>query len=291
MKLPNNGTTVWDKLAAEIQGLNEVARKIQVYGDKLSDIRLGLTGDEITQFVNRYLAWYGECLSLLPDELLPSFRTEYENKIKIFLMNPFHTTEDYVERFDERGLTFEYTYYQYFYVSSFAQKQILFEASKRNGKSYSLPDAVSKIELLAQRFGLIARTLAQRGRNRATLTISDEYDVQYLFKGLLKLFFDDIRPEEWTPSYAGKSTRIDFLIKSEQIVVELKMTRAGLKTTAQVGEELIIDIHHYRYHADCKTLVAFVYDPGRYIDEPQSLENDLSRTIDGMPVKVIVAQS
>src|SRR5215469_8635350 len=110
-----------------------------------------------------------------------------------------------------------------------------------------------------------------------------------LFKGLLKLFFDDIRPEEWTPSYAGKSTRMDFLIKSEQIVLELKMTRAELKTAAQVGEELIIDIHHYRFHPDCKTLVAFVYDPERYIDEPQSLENDLSRMLDGMRVKVIVA--
>src|SRR5260370_40048247 len=147
---------------------------------------------------------------------------------------------------------------------------------------YSLRDAASKIELLAQRFGLIARSLAQRGRNRTPLTIEDEYDVQYLFKGLLKLFFDDIRPEEWTPSYAGKSTRMDFLIKSEQIVIELKMTRAGLKTATQVGEELIIDIHKYRYHADCKTLVAFVYDPERHIVEPRSLENDLSRTIDGI---------
>ena len=57
-----------------------------------------------------------------------------------------------------------------------------------------------------------------------------------------------------------------------------------------MGEELIIDIHHYRYHADCKTLVAFVYDPDKYIDEPKSLENDLSKPIDGMPVKVIVNQ-
>ena len=132
--------------------------------------------------------------------------------------------------------------------------------------------------------------MAQRERNRPSLTIDDEYDVQYLFKGLLKLFFDDIRREEWTPSYAGKSTRMDFLIKSEQVVIELKMTRAGLKTAVQVGEELIIDIHHYRYHADCKKLVAFVYDPERHIEEPRSLENDLSKMIDDMPVKVIVAQ-
>lgn len=290
MRLSGNRVSVWDKLIAEIGSLNETASKIQVYGDKLDDIRQGLTDDEINQFVILYLAWYGECLSLLPDALVPPFRAEYEKKIKTFLMNPLHTDEGYVPMFDDRGLYFMCPSYQWFYIPSFAQKQILFEASKRQEKMYSLPDAASKIELLAQRFGLIARSLAQRGRNRTPLTIEDEYDVQYLFKGLLKLFFDDIRPEEWTPSYAGKSTRMDFLIKSEQIVIELKMTRAGLKTAKQVGEELIIDIYHYRYHADCKTLVAFVYDPERYVEEPRSLENDLSKMMDGMPVKVIVAQ-
>ena len=290
MEMSGNRVSVWDKLTAEIRSLNETARKIQVYGDKLNDIRPGLTDDEINQFVNLYLEWYGECLSLLPDALVPPFRSEYEKKIKVFLMNPLHFDEDYVPMFDDRGSHFLYPSYQWFYIPSFVQKQILFEASKRREKLYSLPDAASKIELLAQRFGLIARSLAQRGRKRSPLTVEDEYDVQYLFKGLLKLFFDDIRPEEWTPSYAGKSTRMDFLIKSEQIVIELKMTRTGLNTTAQVGEELIIDMHHYRYHTDCKTLVAFVYDPERLIEEPRSLENDLSRMVDGMPVKVIVAQ-
>ena len=28
--------------------------------------------------------------------------------------------------------------------------------------------------------------------------------------------FDDIRPEEYTPSYAGGSSRIDFLLKDEK---------------------------------------------------------------------------
>ncbi len=96
----------------------------------------------------------------------------------------------YIARYDDSGEDFIYPYAKWFYEPSFAQKQILIEASKRQGKMYSLPDAVSKVELLAQRFGLIARSLAQRGRNRMSLTIEDEYDVRYLFKGLLKLFFD-----------------------------------------------------------------------------------------------------
>ena len=39
------------------------------------------------------------------------------------------------------------------------------------------------------------------------------------------LYFDDIRAEEWTPSYAGKCARVDFLLKNEKIVIEVKKTR------------------------------------------------------------------
>ena len=42
------------------------------------------------------------------------------------------------------------------------------------------------------------------GRN--TLDVRDEYDVQDLLHALLKMFFKDVRSEEWTPSYAGASS-------------------------------------------------------------------------------------
>jgi hypothetical protein len=283
---------IWDDLIAESRKLDETASKIQL-GETV-----GLSKEDIEKLSADYHLWYGKCLSLLLEDLRARFRSEYDGvwyspKVKKFLEA---STEPLMFRpNDDQGKEI-WSYWAHPYERAFApcilsQRQILVEASMLPTPTFVASDAVSKIELLAQRFSLIARTLAQRGRERTPLIISDEYDVQYLFKGLLKVFFDDIRPEEWTPSYAGKSTRVDFLVKSEQIVVELKMTRAGLKTTAQVGEELIIDIHHYRFHSDCKTLVAFVYDPDKYIDEPKSLENDLSKTIDGMPVKVIVAQS
>lgn len=121
-----------------------------------------------------------------------------------------------------------------------------------------------------------------------TLEINDEYDVQDLLHALLDLYFDDIRAEEWTPSYAGKSSRMDFLLKDEQCVVETKMTRAGLGGK-EVGDQLIIDIGRYGAHQDCKTLICFVYDPLMKIGNPDGLERDLSGTRDGISVKVIVA--
>jgi hypothetical protein len=147
--------------------------------------------------------------------------------------------------------------------------------------------ALEKIELIANRFHSVARQLRQRHNGRPTIVIENEYDVQDLFHALLRLFFDDIRDEEWTPSYAGGASRIDFLLKAEQIVVELKMTRPGLKAK-EMSDQLIIDTDRYRAHPDCKMLIAIVYDPQEYVNNPRGLERDLTRTTNGVPVKVII---
>ncbi|MFC1712719.1 hypothetical protein ACFL6S_03560 [Candidatus Poribacteria bacterium] len=130
------------------------------------------------------------------------------------------------------------------------------------------------LENLCKRFHLVARQLRSRRENRATLEIEDEYDVQDLLHALLKIFFDDVRPEEWTPSYAGSSSRMDFLLKIEKIVVEVKKTRKGLKDK-EIGDQLLIDIGRYRSHPDCETLVCFVYDPEGRISNSSGLATDL----------------
>ena len=76
------------------------------------------------------------------------------------------------------------------------------------------------LEQICSRFHLIARQLRSRYAGRPTLDVQDEYDVQDLMHALLCLHFVDVRPEEYTPSYAGKASRMDFLLKQESIVVE-----------------------------------------------------------------------
>jgi hypothetical protein len=146
---------------------------------------------------------------------------------------------------------------------------------------------LSILERLCTRFHFVARQLHSRHNNRDTLHIKDEYDVQDLLHALLALEFDDIRPEEWTPSYAGGGSRMDFLLKPEQIVVEVKKTRSGLGAS-ELGEQLIVDIQKYKRHPDCKTLVCFVYDPEGQIDNPRGIENDLSGDKEGLTVRVII---
>lgn len=128
--------------------------------------------------------------------------------------------------------------------------------------------------LIFTRFHRIATKLTKRHDKRSTLTITDEYDVQDLLHSLLSLYFDDIRSEEWTPSYAGSSSRMDFLLKDSKIVIEVKKTRETL-TDKKIGDELIIDIAHYQSHPDCALLICFVYDPERLLSNPKGLESDI----------------
>lgn len=148
-------------------------------------------------------------------------------------------------------------------------------------------DAYSRVEKLCSRFHLAAKQLKTRHDNRATLDVADEYDVQDLLHGILRIFFDDIRPEEWTPSYAGKSSRMDFLLKDYRMVIEAKMTRKGLGAK-EIGTQLIDDIARYRHHPECNMLVCFVYDPDGYVANPAGLAKDLSTEQNGFKVKVII---
>jgi len=143
------------------------------------------------------------------------------------------------------------------------------------------------VNQLCSRFHLVAKQIRSRYSDRDTLVINDEYDVQDLLHSLLHIYFDDIRPEEWTPSYAGGCSRVDFLLKDEQIIIEVKKTRDSLRAK-QVGEQLIVDIQRYQAHPDCKKLVCFVYDPEGWISNPRGLENDLNRDEDDFIVNVII---
>lgn len=150
-------------------------------------------------------------------------------------------------------------------------------------------DTVTSLTNLLEHFPDFVRQLSNRDRERVALQVEDEYDVQYLLHALLRLYFDDIRAEEWTPSYAGGTSRIDFLIKNERLVIEAKMTRQGLGHK-RIGEQLLIDIGRYRSHPDCNTLICFIYDPEYRISNPSGLQNDLeANSYPGLHVRIVIA--
>jgi REase_DpnII-MboI len=150
-----------------------------------------------------------------------------------------------------------------------------------------MPQRDNVIELLCLRFHIVAKQLRDRHDGRPTVDVTDEYDVQDLLHALLRIFFEDVRTEEWTPSYAGSSARMDFLLPVEELVIEVKKSRPGLGAK-ELGRQLIEDIARYKAHPSCKRLICFVYDPEDRIVNPRGIESDLSRNEGDFGVEVII---
>lgn len=157
------------------------------------------------------------------------------------------------------------------------------EAEKAKGIEHDL----GWLDNLYFRFNQIVRQIKRRHSDRETIHVQDEYDVQDLLYALLRFRFDDIRPEEWTPTYAGGAAKMDFLLKDKDIVIETKMTRKDLRDR-KVGSELIEDIGRYKEHPNCRFLSCFVYDPEGWISNPSGLEKDLSKKVNSLDVRVRV---
>ena len=74
-------------------------------------------------------------------------------------------------------------------------------------------------------------------------------------------------------------------------MIELKFVRDA-NHAKKIGDELIVDIDHYRKHPECETLWCVVYDPEHLIRNAEGLKKDLEgshSTKDGTVVaKVLV---
>ena len=155
----------------------------------------------------------------------------------------------------------------------------------RTTQSSALVDDMDVLKKVAGRFPEVVAQLTKRRAPDPALVMEDEYDVQYLFQALLRLEFEDVRPEETMPSTAGGSARADCLLKDRKIIIEFKMTRPGYDARG-LRRELAEDFVVYAAHPDCERLFAFIYDPSRNIANPKGVETDLSRP--RPPIKEVV---
>jgi len=116
--------------------------------------------------------------------------------------------------------------------------------------------------------------LIHRRKGSTPLSFFSEYDIQDLLHSLLRPWISDIRPEEFCPSYAGSNARMDFLLPVHKLVIETKRIRDKAHAS-KVGDELIIDIEHYRKHQDADHLWCVIYDPELFVSNPNGLITDL----------------
>lgn len=122
--------------------------------------------------------------------------------------------------------------------------------------------------------------VAGRRSGHDPLVLADEYDLQDATETALRLLYNDVRPEERSPSYAGSSTTQDFLLFEVRTMVEIKVTRAG-RGNVRIREEIDIDSMAYLAHPNVDRMVFVVYDLAATISNPSGFEHDLSTPING----------
>jgi len=148
-------------------------------------------------------------------------------------------------------------------------------------------EASQVLEYLFSKFHTVVRQLQERQRDRDPFFVNDEYDVQDLLHGLLRLYFEDVRPEEYCPSYAGTKPRIDFFLKRQGIAIEAKMTSENNRKK-KVREDLILDKEYYSKKEGVKTLYCMVYDPEEWITNPRGFEDDLYEKSEKFQARVFI---
>jgi hypothetical protein len=150
--------------------------------------------------------------------------------------------------------------------------------------------SVGQVEHIFERFGDIVRQMKKRDQNRTPLQINDEYDVQYLLHAFLRLYFDDIRDENYLKRHAGLSPRIDFLLEDESIGIETKHVRDNHRED-QIRNEIAEDKEHYRSEPNLEILLCFIYDPDQYLSNPAEFEKDLSDSASNLTTRVTITQT
>jgi len=150
-------------------------------------------------------------------------------------------------------------------------------------KPKTTDDAVKVIEYIFKRFHRVATT--RKEDKTLVFDVENEKKTQDLLHGLLRLHFNNVKKEEETPSVAGGSTNIDFLLPNPCIGIEVKMGKVGNR---ELRKQINDDKGCYGSHPDCMLLMVFVYDPDHNVENPPAFESELSRKTSELTTKVYV---
>lgn len=139
-----------------------------------------------------------------------------------------------------------------------------------------------------ERFTSAAKSLQERRAGEPTIEMKNEYDVQDILFVMLKPHFPSLRIEEVV---AGKDSekflKIDFLVTSEKVAIEVKYIRDN-NHARSITKEINDDIQTYHKHQDCNHLIFFVYDKALLLKNPDILEDEYSKTqiFDGKEMRI-----
>lgn len=142
-------------------------------------------------------------------------------------------------------------------------------------RDYSNPEVLDIIRGVCLRAPAVINQLKRKYKTNCDITIKNEYDFQYLLQGLLKLYFEDVRLEEWTPSGLGGASRMDLFLFEQQIAIELKTTIATGVSVKSLGQDFAKDIAGFKTHPKVKRVFFVAYDPNG-LSNIESLRGDIA---------------
>jgi hypothetical protein len=164
------------------------------------------------------------------------------------------------------------------------------EAMLGAGKTPASADGVVEVVAALKRIPQIAKPLVDRRKGRPGITVRDEYDLQDLVECVLWTLCDDVRAEERTPSSAGSSSVMDFLLLASTVALEVKV---ATKTHGEkeLKAELLVDRNDYRTHPSVRRIVAVVFDLASAMRNPRGFETDLTGRWEGIEMVTVVVDA
>jgi hypothetical protein len=192
-----SATSPFDDLLQATRDLESRARKVQGDDDILVD------EEELASLADDYHAWLARALEVLPSQFHEAFRFEYEgsffqHRIKHFLQSPGERNPFFNPDENPLGLSpWNHPFEGEFRAPLLRQRQILAEAKQLTEGDGGYRVHLDLVEQLARRLPEFLEPLSHRYGERPPFIIEDEHDLQDLLHGLLRLFFDDVRPEDY----------------------------------------------------------------------------------------------
>lgn len=240
-----------------------------------------------------YLVWYQAALQLVPDSQQEEFRDMYEggtftSRIRSFLEspaqgNPFH------DEAKPNPLVSEYLHpVARTFTSNIRRQQEILVLLREMGEINRTATALDHLAEHIARFGSLATSLRRRYDDRSSFVIGDEYDLQDLLDGVLRLFDEDVEREDFAPKMSGTGSRLDWILRTLEIAVEAKYCRAK-DSKRKVRDELLSDFATFRSHPKTKGVLAVVYDPEFTLENPTGFVSDLEehgKTV--LPTRVVL---
>lgn len=131
------------------------------------------------------------------------------------------------------------------------------------------------LDEIFEMFPQAANLLNNRKKGCPPYTLDKEQDVHDLLYAIVKCTFTDSNEEDTTPLHAGGSKRVDIYIPSIFTIIEVKYVRDS-NHSKNIADELKIDFESYHAISNLNKLIAYVWDPNKYIKDRYNFTKDLN---------------